>query len=283
MSGWNEWVGREERREERLDAALARRWCATFDLPGPPDPLPQGIHFCLCAPEAATGDLGEDGHPRRSSGSGGLLPPIPQPRRMWAGSAIAFHRPVAIGDLIVRTSRVAAISEKKGSSGPLVFVEVEHETHADGSLAVSERQTLVFRGAAPPDAGLSPPELSGNRFNPGNGDAYRVVTPDPMLLFRYSALTFNSHRIHYDLPYARDIERYRGLVVHGPLTASLLLLLAGERFGHNRLADFSFRGTSPAVAGEELHLVLRGSGDAYEMGAFASDGRQVTKAEARLA
>ncbi len=120
-------------------------------------------------------------------------------------------------------------------------------------------------------------------FDPQAWDLHRQLVPDTRLLFRYSALTFNTHRIHYDAPYALEQERYRGLVVHGPLTASLLLQLAAERFGENRLAQFGFRGVSPAIAGEALHLVLRGAGDDIELAAFAGDGRQVTKASARLA
>lgn len=283
MSDWNSWIGREESRTDRLDTALACRWAATFDLPPPEGPTPQGIHFALCTPDAPTAKLGEDGHPRRDDGSAAFLPPVPLPRRMWAGSTIRFHRPIAVGDGVERTSRIAGITEKAGGAGRLVFVEVDHATHAGGALAVEERQTLVFREAALADAPLSPPEPGPDAFDPSAWDAHRILVPTEPLLFRYSALTFNSHRIHYDLPYARDIERYRGLVVHGPLMASLLLQLASAQFGDNRLARFAFRGLSPAISGEALHLVMRGAGDALEMGAFAGDGRQVVKAEAVLA
>ncbi|WP_133365924.1 FAS1-like dehydratase domain-containing protein [Qipengyuania sediminis] len=283
MSEWDAWIGREERREDRLDAALAARFCATFDLGRADRVMPQGIHFCLCTPQAPTAALGEDGHPRRGEGGAGLLPPIPLPRRMWAGSAIAFHAPISVGDTVERISRVAAIRHKQGSSGSLVFVEIDHATRAGARLAVEERQTLVFREAAAPDTPLAPPEPGPASFDVAAWDAHRTLTPDPRLLFRYSALTFNSHRIHYDAPYARAIERYRGLVVHGPLIASLLLQLAARQFGDNRLARFAFRGLSPAIAGETLHLVMRGAGDALEMAAFAEDGRQVCGAEGELA
>lgn len=283
MSEWDAWIGREVRQQDRLGEALARRWCATFDLPAPATaPMPQGIHFCLCTPEATTASLGTDGHPRREDAPGAFLPPISLPRRMWAASSVTFHRAIRTGDAITRTSRIAAVTDKAGGSGRLVFVEIDHETMAADALAVTERQTLVYREAAPADAPLSPPEASSEHFDPANWNAHRMLTPDPRLLFRYSALTFNSHRIHYDLPYARDVERYRGLVVHGPLIASLLLLLADGQFGANRLASFSFRGLSPAIAGEPLHLVMRGAGDSMEMAAFAGDGRQVTRAEAVL-
>ncbi|MEO1969218.1 MAG: MaoC family dehydratase N-terminal domain-containing protein [Sphingomonadaceae bacterium] len=283
MSRWAEWIGREQRAADHLDAGLAARWLATFDLPAPAETaMPQGIHFCLCTPEAPTAQLGEDGHPRRDDSPASFLPPVPLPRRMWASSALTFHRPIAVGNTIERVSRVASIKEKTGSSGTLVFVEVDHETSADGALAVNERQTLVYREAAASDAPLSPEPLGEAAFDPAGWDAHRAVTPDPRLLFRYSALTFNTHRIHYDAPYAEREERYRGLVVHGPLTASLLLQLAASRYGDNALASFAFRGLSPAIAGEVLHLVLREGDGALELGAFAADGRQVTRAEARL-
>lgn len=284
MGEWDSWVGREQRQADRLDPALASRFLASFDLTWPgKGAMPQGIHFCLCTPEVPTRLLGEDGHPHRQDTRAGFLPPVPLPRRMWASSSVTFHRPIAIGDTIERVSTIAAITEKVGGTGSLIFVEIDHATHAGGALAVSERQTLVYREAAPADAPLAPPEAGSQHFESEGWDAHRVLTPDERLLFRYSALTFNTHRIHYDLPYAREVERYRGLVVHGPLTASLLLQLASAQFGDNRLARFAFRGVSPAIAGEPLHLVMRGAGDGLEMGAFAGDGRQVVKAEAVLA
>lgn len=284
MSDWAAWVGREQRADDRLDRALAARWCATFDRSLPADEaMPQGIHLCLCTPEARTDSLGDDGHPARGEGQSGLLPPAPLPRRMWASSTMVFHAPIAIGARIERVSRIASVDPKSGSRGDMVFVEIDHDTHADGVLAVTERQTLVYLEALPPDAPLAPPPATGDAFDPAAWAAHRAVTPDPRLLFRYSALTFNTHRIHYDAPYAHDVERYRGLVVHGPLTASLLLQLAAAQFGENRLRSFAFRGVSPAIAGEPLHLVLRGTNDAIELGAFAADGRQVTRASATLA
>jgi 3-methylfumaryl-CoA hydratase len=277
------WIGREQRAEDRLDAGLAARWLATFDLPAPPARImPQGIHFALCTPEAPTARLGEDGHPARDDSPDSFLPPFPLPRRMWASSKMQFVAPIAIGAVVERASRVASVSEKSGGSGRLAFVDVEHVTRADGTVAVIETQTLVYREAAAPDAPLSPPPPGEGRFEPAGWDAHRRLTPDPRLLFRYSALTFNTHRIHYDAPYAQGVERYRGLVVHGPLTASLLLQLAARELGENRLRTFAFRGLSPAIAGEPLHLVLRKSGEGYELAAFADDGRQVTQASAAL-
>jgi 3-methylfumaryl-CoA hydratase len=275
------WIGRESRATDRLDQGLAARWLATFDLPPPAGQvMPQGIHFALCPPDAPTSRLGEDGHPARDDSPESFLPPFPLPRRMWAASQIAFHAPIAIGAAIERVSRVVAVSEKTGRSGRLAFVDIAHHTTADGTLAVVETQTLVYREAAAPDAPLSPPPLGEERFDAAGWDAHRVLVPDPRLLFRYSALTFNTHRIHYDAPYAQGVERYRGLVVHGPLIASLLLQLAARELGENVLRSFAFRGLSPAIAGEPLHLVMRASSEGYELAAFADDGRQVSAAHA---
>jgi 3-methylfumaryl-CoA hydratase len=277
------WIGRETRATDRLDEGLANRWLATFDLPRPHPPImPQGIHFALCTPDAATAALGEDGHPARDESPDSFLPPFPLPRRMWASSKIAFHAPIAIGAVIERTSTVASVSEKNGGSGRLAFVDVVHTTLANRTPAVIETQTLVYREAAAPDAPLSPPPPGEAGFDPAGWDTHRRLVPDARLLFRYSALTFNTHRIHYDTPYARDVERYRGLVVHGPLTASLLLQLAAEALGENRLRSFSFRGLSPAIAGEPLHLVMRKGEAGYDLAAFAADGRQVTAASAAI-
>ena len=277
------WIGRETRAEDRLGKGLADRWLATFDLPRPhPAIMPQGVHFTLCTPEAPTAILGEDGHPARDDGPDSFLPPFPMPRRMWASSKIAFHAPIAIGAVIERTSRIAAISEKHGSTGPLAFVDVSHETRSNGTLAVVETQSIVYREAASGGQALSPPPLGEGSLDPAGWETHRSLTPDPRLLFRYSALTFNTHRIHYDAPYAEQIERYRGLVVHGPLIASLLLQLAAAELGENRLRTFGFRGLSPAIAGEPLHLVMRKSEDGYDLAAFADDGRQVTQASAAV-
>jgi 3-methylfumaryl-CoA hydratase len=277
------WIGRETRAADRLDEGLAARWLATFDLPRPHSAvMPQGIHLTLCTPEAPTALLGEDGHPARDDSPESFLPPFPMPRRMWASSKMEFLAPIAIGSVIERTSRIAAISEKQGSSGPLAFVDVSHETRANGALAVIETQSIVYREAAGGGQALSPPPLGEGRFSPKGWDAVRTLTPDARLLFRYSALTFNTHRIHYDAPYAEQVERYRGLVVHGPLTASLLLQLAASELGTNRLRSFSFRGLSPAIADEPLHLAIRSGEAGYDLAAFADDGRQVTAASAAL-
>jgi 3-methylfumaryl-CoA hydratase len=279
MSAWGDWFGRTETRVDRVSPAAVARWLATLVRAAPAgSAVPQGFHWCLALPDAPTARLGPDGHPQRDDDPAGFLPPIPKPRRMWAASQVAFVRPLQVGEAVERRSRIAAIAEKSGASGALVFVDIAHETHGEHGLAVRETQSLVYRDPAP--AGAPPaPEPNGG-FDPSPWQAHRELTPNEALLFRYSALTFNSHRIHYDLPYAREIEGYRGLVVHGPLTATLLLDLARRELGDNALKSFQFRGVAPAYCGERLHLVLRGKDGAFELGAYADDGREVMRASA---
>lgn len=282
MSEWDAWIGNEERRDERVCADRALRWLAALER-GPLDTLdmPQGFHWCLVTPDCDPNLLGPDGHPDRAHRRS-FLPPIPQPRRMWTASTISFHRPIRVGEIVERVSRIEAIRDKVGSTGPMVFVDVAHETRCGGALAVHEVQTLVFRNSPPADAPASPPPLGEAVFDPAGWDRHRAMAPDEVLLFRYSAMTFNSHRIHYDHPYATAVEGYRGLVVHGPLTATLLLDLARREGRDNALRTFTFRGVSPAICGEMLHLVLRSKGAAFELGAFAADGREVMRATASV-
>ena len=281
MSDWSAWIGREERREDRIDPGAVGRWLATLDREAPAGGMvAQGYHWCLALPDAPTMGLGEDGHPLRDASPDSFLPPIPQPRRMWASSNVEFLAPLHVGAMIERRSKVASVTAKNGASGPLVFVDVAHETHADGALAVREVQSLVYRDQPPAGTSSAPPALGPCVFDPAGWDAHRELVPTEPLLFRFSALTFNSHRIHYDAPYAANIEGYRGLVVHGPLTASLLLDLARQYMGDNVLKSLSFRGVSPAIASEMLHLAMRSKDAAFELGAFAADGREVMRATA---
>ncbi len=281
MSDWESWIGREERRADRIDRGHVARWLATLDRePGTGGGVPQGFHFCLCLPDAATGQLARDGHPERDDSPASFLPPVPLPRRMWASSKIEFLQPLTLDTNVERRSRVLSVTAKQGGSGQLVFVDVEHETSGEAGVAVREVQSLVYREAAPVGSPPAPPSPGETGFDPVGWSAHRTLVPTETLLFRYSALTFNSHRIHYDLAYATGEEGYRGLIVHGPLTATLLLDLARRELGDNVLKRFAFRGLTPGVCGEALHLVMRGGGDTIELGAFASDGRHVMNATA---
>lgn len=281
MVDWQDWIGREEQRVDRVDSGAFGRWLAMLDRAAPNGGIvPQGYHWCLGLPDAPTARLGPDGHPVRDESADSFMPPVPLPRRMWASSKVEFLIPLRVGDAVIRRSRVASVTEKSGGSGQLVFVDVAHETAGPSGVAVRETQSLVYRAAAVANSPLSPPELGEVCFAPTDWNAHRELVPSEALLFRYSALTFNSHRIHYDLPYARDEERYRGLVVHGPLTATLLLDLAQRQLGDNSLTSFAFRGMSPAMCGELLHLVMRTVEDGIDLAAFAADGRQIAAATA---
>jgi 3-methylfumaryl-CoA hydratase len=284
MGEWDGWIGREERRQDQLTSGLISRWCAALDRAAPTgNAVPQGLHWCLCTPDAPTAALGEDGHPRRDDNLASFLPPIPLPRRMWAGSKLEFLEPIPLDAPIERVSKVASITAKSGGSGALVFVEIAHETHAAGILALREVQSLVYREAAPAGAPLVQHSPGDGAFEPAGWECTRALVPGEALLFRYSALTFNSHRIHYDAPYARDVEGYRALVVHGPLIASLLLDMARRELGENALATFSFRAVSPGMCGEPMHLALRREETGVTLAAFTTDGRQLMTASATLA
>ncbi|WP_283420267.1 MaoC family dehydratase N-terminal domain-containing protein [Sphingopyxis sp. Geo48] len=281
MSDWQAWIGREDVRHDHIDPAAVARWLATLDRSAPADgSVPQAYHWCLCLPDAPTATLGADGHPVREDSDDSFLPPIPLPRRMWAASKVEFLAPLRPRQSIMRSSRVASITEKQGGTGKLVFAEIAHETRGDGALAVREIQSIVFREPAPAGAPAAPPPPGEGKFDASGWEAHRMLVPSEALLFRYSALTFNSHRIHYDLPYATHEEGYRGLVVHGPLTATLLLDLAALHLGDNMLQRFAFRGLSPAICGDPLHLVLRRDDDTIALAAFAADRRQVMAATA---
>jgi 3-methylfumaryl-CoA hydratase len=279
MGAWDSWIGRTITQRDRLTPALLHRFRATLDSEETGDIAPQAIHWLLCTPEAATAQLGIDGHPQRGDRPDSFFPPVPLPRRMWASSKVEFVAPISVNAEIERTSTIAAISEKDGSTGKLVFVDVAHETRANDALAVSENQTLVYREATTAKPNPAPPIVEPNF---GEWHFHRTITPNEALLFRFSAITFNTHRIHYDAPYATGEEGYRGLVVHGPLMSSLLLDLAGREFGHNTLKSYSFRAQSPAFANEPLHLVGRREGNAVTFAALGGDGRTCLSAEGRF-
>jgi 3-methylfumaryl-CoA hydratase len=240
------WIGREERASEMLTPALTERFLATFDRTGESDPgaeAPVMLHHALCQPVAATSQLGPDGHPKR----GGFLPPVTLPRRMWAGGEIAFHSAPRVGQTVARRSVIDDVHIKQGRSGSLCFVTVTHAYATEGRALLTERQDIVYREAPSPGTTPKAPPPAPE------GASRREVDPSPELLFRYSALTFNSHRIHYDHPYVTGEEGYPGLVVHGPLQAALLVQYAADLRGAAP-ARFRFRGMSPVFSGSPLVL-----------------------------
>jgi 3-methylfumaryl-CoA hydratase len=247
-SEFAEWVGRSEEMIDVIDPARCNALRATLGETGllkAGDEMPllyHWLHFWNVQPPAG---LGPDGHPAK----GGFLPPVALPRRMWAGGRLQFKAPLHLGEQVTKTSTIKSVTAKSGKSGDLVFVTVEHCLAGESGLAITEEQDLVYKGDTPPGALKLP---SGDGPAPGVPWLASIL-PDTVLLFRYSALTMNGHRIHYDLPYAMGEEAYPGLVVHGPLQATLLADLAVKSLG-KPLKAFDFRGAAPAFAGTRLDI-----------------------------
>jgi 3-methylfumaryl-CoA hydratase len=278
MTELRDWIGRSEIAVDVATAGVYHRLAGVLDHETPPWPsgeAPPLGHWLNFLPEARQGDLGEDGHPKR----GGFLPPVNLPRRMWAGSRLRFHAAIPFGEEIVRRSTILSVEPKSGRSGEMVFVTVEHAISAAGVLAVMEEQDIVYREAPKPGA-AAPAPASERSPKP---DWTRVVTPDPVLLFRYSALTYNAHRIHYDRDYARAEEGYPGLVVHGPLIATLLLDHYLRRHPQARIASFSFRAQSPLFDIAPFILNGRDNERGAELWASAEDGRLAITARIAIA
>lgn len=253
IAHWQSWIGRQERHEEVLDPEALRRFAAAIgeDLDVERH-WPSLGHWAFFLPVVAADQVGEDGHPQR----GGFLPPVALPRRMFASANMRFIGALALGAPAVRTSTILDVRHRAGGSGALVLVDVEHVIAQRGTDHVIERQTLVYREAG----GSTPPVLPSGS---GGGEAWLPTERD---LFRFSAATFNGHRIHYDLPYTKEVEGYPSLVVHGPFTATRLFALARRTEGTPTL--FSFRAQAPLflgqparlVAGDRLYIARRADG-----------------------
>ena len=235
------WVGKTETLSDSVTAAPVRALSATLDRddadPAPGTSLPELWHWLYFLPMARQSGLGPDGHPER----GGFLPPVPLPRRMWAGGRLQWHQQeLQVGAAITRTSRIESVTHKSGRSGDLVFVLVKHEVKSAQGLALTEEHDIVYRANPQPGDAVPPPQPAAQ-----NAAWSRQVVPDDVLLFRYSALTFNGHRIHYDRKYVTEVEGYPGLIVHGPLIATLLADLLRRNMPSARLLKFEFRAVRP--------------------------------------
>lgn len=237
-----EWIGRTEEVSDVLTATPYAALSATFDRPAERPAsgtaLPALWHWLYFLPLHRQSEIGPDGHAKR----GGFLPPVPLPRRMWAGSQFEFHRPLRIGDGVTRTSTIHDVTEKTGRTGPLVFVKVRHEIRRDGetAIALTEFHDIVYREPAGPDDVAPPPKAA-----PATALWEKKWVPDDVLLFRYSALTFNGHRIHYDRRYVTEVEGYPGLIVHGPMVATLLLDLLRHQMPEAEVLRYEFRAVRP--------------------------------------
>ncbi|MDJ0951981.1 MAG: MaoC family dehydratase N-terminal domain-containing protein [Alphaproteobacteria bacterium] len=277
---WDDWTAAPETLTDRVTLASLERMSATLDRADPPwqtgDPVPPLWHLMYFPAVAPRSTLGPDGHPER----GGFLPPIALQRRMFAGARTVFHRPLRAGEAIRREGEVASIEPKEGRSGALVVVLVRFHIHGEDGLALEEELDLIYRdGAAPARTRTkSDPAIAAP-------DWRRTITPDPVTLFRYSALTFNGHRIHYDRTYAMEEEGYPGLVVHGPLIATYLAELCRDNTDDRPLARFGFRARRPLfdTAPFEVTGVMDPDGRGCHLEALDPDGAVAMTAEASFA
>ena len=234
-----EWIGRRETLHDAVTDFPVAALAATLDrddpAPAPGDILPPLWHWLYFLPRAKQSEIGPDGHPRR----GGFLPPVPLPRRMWAGGRFTFQQPLRVGQAMTRTSEIADVTLKEGRSGSLVFVLVRHTVVGPDGVALIEEHDIVYRDAPAP--GEAPPPA---RMAPIASAWSRDIVADDVLLFRYSALTFNGHRIHYDRRYVTEVEAYPGLIVHGPLLATLMADLFRREVGRD-MTGFRFKAVRP--------------------------------------
>src|SRR5580704_4355656 len=269
------WIGRSHQAADIVTAQLVKGLRATLfqeiGEPKPGDAAPFTVHWCLAPQVYPMSELGPDGHPTR----GGFLPPVPLPRRMWAGGELEFFNAVRVGDEVTRTSRIADVTMKSGSSGPLCFVSVDHLVTTANGTAIRERQDIVYRemgGAqAAPAKAPPPPPVAKHRES---------HVADPVLLFRYSALTFNGHRIHYDRDYVTKVEGYPGLIFHGPMQAAFIVELAAKLHGGTAPKKFTYRGLQPLFEGSEFSVNANDTGAGMELWTANSQGQPTMKGTA---
>lgn len=246
---FKEWVGKTANSQDDITAFPVKALAATLDYEEQPlargDAIAPLWHWLYFLPVHRQSETGSDGHASR----GGFLPPIPLPRRMWAGSRLEFHQPLRIGESARKVSTILDVNAKTGRSGALAFVTVEHKYYGQSGLAITEEHDIVYREAASPDA----PAAEAVEARHDEEWIQEIVT-DPVLLFRYSALTFNGHRIHYDKEYVTGVEHYPNLIVHGPLQATLLLELVRNNLPDATVTRFTFRGVRPAFVPQRLYV-----------------------------
>jgi len=269
-----QWIGRSTQASDIVTAQLVKGLRATLfqeiGEPKPGDAAPWTVHWCLAQPVFPMSALSQDGHPTR----GGFLPPVPLPRRMWAGGELEFFNAMRVGDEVTRTSRIADVTVKTGSTGVLCFVSVDHLVTTPRGTALRERQDIVYRDmstSSAPAKPAAPPSVAKHRES---------HMADPVLLFRYSALTFNGHRIHYDRDYVTRVEGYPGLIFHGPLQAAFIVELAAKLHGGAPPKKFSYRGLQPLFEGSEFSVNANDSGSGMELWTANSAGQPTMKGTA---
>lgn len=272
MTNLEAWIGKEQSRTQIIDAKQAELMALTLnaEIPKTGTPLPHCWHWAWFNDALPSAELGRDGHAKR----GGFLPPVSLPRRMWAGGKIEFKRPILVGKEMTKISTIKSIKQRSGRSGELCIVTIGHQISDADGLCVDEEQNLVFREDPKPDASTSiPPEP------PADADVETTLHPDPVLMFRYSALTFNGHRIHYDVDYARDVEGYPDLVFHAPLTATALCNLGLELIGKSAPSSFEYRATAPLFCNQPVRLRAKKSSIGATLWAETPEGSQAMLAE----
>ena len=261
-----QWLGRTERRSDSVHAAPLAALAATLDrdeaLPAPGADVPPLWHWLFFTPLARQSQIGADGHAKR----GDFLPPVPLPRRRWAGGRLEFLQPLRVGEEVTRDSRIVKVDAKSGRSGELVFVTVRHEVSNARGIALTEEHDIVYRDLPAPGAPPPTPQPA-----PSDATFSLEIVPDPVLLFRYSALTFNGHRIHYDRPYVTQVEGYPGLVVHGPLIATLLADLLRREQPQARMRRFAFTAMRPLFDTHAFTLCGRVDADPHHVALWARD------------
>jgi len=282
---YSDWIGRQERALDTLTSRPMRLMQAMLDRQPSAQSgsaLPPLWHWLYFPTEAVQSSIGPDGHPER----GDFLPPVTLPRRMWAGGRFRFEKPVRIGEIVEKISTIKDVKIRVGRSGKLCFVTVENVFEVGGETRIVEEHDIVYRDNPAPDAALSKPEQGKPEQAPQPLQKMwqwqRLIKPDPVLLFRYSALTFNGHRIHYDRSYCQDVEGYPGLVFHGPLTATLLVDLVLENNPTAWISTFDFRALAPLFDTEPFKILGLREADVAELQAVSHDDIIATKARAVL-
>jgi 3-methylfumaryl-CoA hydratase len=262
-----QWLGRTEDIDDIVTIDKVKSLRATLDYDDlavrEGDPLPPLWHWIFTNPVAPKSKLGRDGHPAK----GGFLPPVPLPRRMWAGSRVTFERPIRVGERVTRHSEIAAITPKSGASGPLVFVTVRHTLTSPSGGKVVDEQDIVYREDPKPGSAAAPKVEAAPA-----ADFAKTIQPDATMLFRYSALTFNGHRIHYDVDYAKGVEGYAGLVVHGPILATFMIELVRLAKPGETIKAFRFAGKKPVTVPQTVEVGAKRAGDGYDTWCFAEGG-----------
>lgn len=273
------WIGRTTESQDEITAYPVRALSATLDYEDPAPARGTAIaplwHWLYFLPLHRQSELGSDGHASR----GGFLPPVPLPRRMWAGGRLWFHQPLRVGDAVSKVSRILDVSAKTGRTGSLAFVTVEHKYSGPNGLAVTEEHDIVYRENASPNASTPEPVAA-----PTDEEWVHEVATDPVLLFRFSALTFNGHRIHYDRQYVTAVEHYPDLIVHGPLQAMLLMELVRNNLPDAVVKSFSFRGVRPTFVPQRIFVCGKRSqdGKSVELWIRHEDGALAMSATAEL-